>query len=171
MIAPDGPRYILKQPEKAFAITFPEWDARVEALVKFFTGDEAKVDAKIYKKTKSIVKNLTENYAALQAHYQAAYLGWCGNPCSKEAEKAYNDAKALICKKEFTLRELESDTLKIADKIRTGTKQPKTKKKMGGAKDNTPDLFSAQMPFPEEKIPIPEAFIDNIQELVSKLKV
>jgi len=93
---PDGPRYILKHPEKAFAITFPEWDVRVKTLVKRYSLSEGKAESKILKRTKSIVKNLTENYAALQAHYQAAYLGWCGNPSSKEAEKAYNDAKAKI---------------------------------------------------------------------------
>jgi hypothetical protein len=185
---PDGPRYILKYPEKAFAITFPDWDVRVNALVKFFSGAEAKTDSKIFRKAKSIVKNLTENYAALQAHYQAAYLGWCGNPCSKEAEKTYNDAKAMICKKEFALKKLESRTLELASQIKTQLKtKPKApvllkaaKKKEGkkrvreGAEEGLEywDWRSKQEDMlTEGRIPVPEAVFDNIQELVSKLKI
>jgi hypothetical protein len=180
---PDGPRYILKHPEKAFAITFPEWDVRVNALVKFYSGSEARVDSKILRKAKSIVRNLTENYAALQSHYQAAYLGWWGNPCSKEAEKDYNDAKATICEKEFALKELESRTLKIANQIKT---QLKTKPKpTRGMKKRTVPEKQAEERMPEralktgippaphtkERIPVPETVFENIQELVSKLKI
>lgn len=177
---PDGPRYILKHPEKAFAIHFPEWNGRVKALVNFFSGSKAQVDPKIFKKTKSIVKNLTENYAALQAHYQAAYLGWCGNPCSKEAEKAYNDAKALICEKEFAIRKLESITSKIAHEVKT--RLSKTKKKKGSTKKTKEKIAyrdsasSARgrfaMPPPtRERIPVSETVFGNIEELVSKLKI
>lgn len=163
---PDGPRYILKHPEKAFAIAFPEWDVRINALIKFYSGSEARVDAKILKETKSIVNNLTENYAALQAHYQAAYLGWWGNPCSKEAERAYNDAKAVICKKEFALRELENTTLKLVNKIEAKQEIPREKKGRIAKREKR-----AGPPFARERIPVPETVFQNIEELVSKLKI
>lgn len=169
---PDGPRFILKHPEKAFAIAFPDWDVRINALVKFYNGSEAKVDPKIIKRVKSIVENLTENYAALQAHYQAAYLGWCGNPCSKEAEKAYNDAREKICEKEFALRELESSTSKLANEIKTKlTEKPAAKMKKGSKRKQ---LEQAKMPpaqITKGRIPVPESTFDNIQELVAKLKI
>lgn len=173
---PDGPRYILKHPEKAFAITFPDWEVRVTALVKFYGGSEARVDPKVLKKTKSIVKNLTENYAALQSHYQAAYLGWCGNPCSKEAEKAYNEAKALICEKDFALKELENNTSKIADTIEKKLKErPKKGKPVKMAKRKAKKRakmeggggFYVHPPL----VPIPETMLEEIQEIVSKLKI
>jgi len=168
---PDGPRFILKHPEKAFAITFPDWDVRVNALVKFFTGSQAKVDPKILKKTKSIVKNLTENYAALQAHYQAAYLAWCGNPCSKEAEKARDDANKMIREKEFALKEVESKALKIADQIRTRQrKKPLPGKGIGGGRGEW-EKEIPRIPSRERRIPVPETEFENIQELVAKLKI
>src|SRR5512135_3318074 len=80
---PDGSsRFILKHPEKAFAITFPEWDAQIKNLVKFLSGDQVKTEAHILKKMQSIVPGLTEDYAAMQTQYCASYLAWCGNPCS-----------------------------------------------------------------------------------------
>jgi hypothetical protein len=168
----DGPRYILKHPEKAFAITFPDWDVRVKTLVKFYSGSEAKVDPVIFRRVKSIVENLTENYAALQSHYQAAYLGWWGNPCSKEAEKAYNDAKAMICEKEFALKELESKTLKIANQIKTQLRTKRiTKKKKAKARVRREAERIPYTPSAEGRIPVPETVFENIQELVSKLKI
>jgi hypothetical protein len=170
---PDGPRFILKHPEKAFAINFPEWDVRINALVKFYNGSEAKVDPKILKRVKSIVENLTENYAALQAHYQAAYLGWCGNPCSKETEKVYNDAKNKICEKEFALRELESSTSKLDNEIKTKLRK-KTKGKMKKGSAKRMQWEQAKMPpaqITKRRIPVPESTFDNIQELVAKLKI
>jgi hypothetical protein len=67
---PDGPRYILKKPENAFSIVASDWDVRLKALAKFYGNQELGIK----KKAESIVKDLTENYAALQAHYQQAYL-------------------------------------------------------------------------------------------------
>ena len=167
---PDGPRFILKHPEKAFAINFPEWDVRINALVKFYNAPEVKVDPKIVKRVKSIVENLTENYAALQAHYQAAYLGWCGNPCSKETEKAYNDAKEKICEKEFALRELESSTSKLHNEIKTKrAKKPAAKMAKGKMKWDRAKIPPA--PITKRRIPVPESTFDNIQELVAKLKI
>jgi hypothetical protein len=117
---------------------------------------------------------LTENYAILQSHYQAAYLGWWGNPCSKEAEKAYNDAKAMICEKEFALKELESKTLKIANQIKTQLRTKRiTKKKKAKAKARV-RREAERIPYTpsaEGRIPVPETVFENIQELVSKLKI
>jgi hypothetical protein len=103
---PDGPRYILKNPEKAFAIIAPDWEVRVKALTKFY----GEAEAGIKKKANSIVKDLTENYAELQAHYQQSYIAFATNPCSKQAETVFNDANAEIRKKEFSLKELEIKT-------------------------------------------------------------
>jgi hypothetical protein len=130
---PDGPRYILKNPEKAFAISFPDWNIRVRSLIRFFSISEANVGAEIFKRTEAMVKDLTENYAALQAHYQAAYLGWSGNPCSKIAEKKYNDVKAMICRKEFYLKVLESKTSELAKRIETDLGQEMQKQKQKNA--------------------------------------
>lgn len=168
---PDGPRFILKHPEKAFAINFPEWDVRINALVKFYNGPEAKVDPKVAKRVKSIVEGLTENYAALQAHYQAAYLGWCGNPCSKETEKAYNDAKDKICEKEFALRELESSTSKLHNEIKTKLAEKPAGKKKAEVGMRRYRAKKPPAPMTMRRIPVPESTIDNIQELVAKLKI
>ena len=116
----DGPRFILKKPETAFTIAFPEWDVKVKSLIDFYNSIEVTATPEVHKKTKSIVEKLTENYAALQAHYQAAYLGWWGNPCSKKAEKEYNDAKAIICQKEFTLNQLELTTRALYEQSKKG---------------------------------------------------
>ena len=120
-------------------------------------------------KTKSIVKNLTENYAVLQAHYQAAYLGWWGNPCSKEAEKAYNDAKALICEKELSLKKIELDTKKMLTEIKLKTKEKPSKKKekkgKKGAEITIQPILGDVYKF------VTEYDIDFIAELVSKLKI
>ncbi len=107
---PDGPRFILKKPERAFAIHFPDWELRIKNLLKIYSSLSFENDAAAAKKTQSIVKELTDNYAALQAHYMAAYLGWCGNPCSIEAEKRFIEEKAAIRSKEYALRELEKDS-------------------------------------------------------------
>jgi hypothetical protein len=168
---PDGPRYILKNPEKAFAIAFPDWDVRINALVKFFTGSEVKMDPKIFKRTKAIVKNLTENYANLQAHYQAAYLGWWGNPCSKEAEKAFNEATARICQKDFGIRKLESATSEIAKEIEAKRKRElertdKYESKWTKAKPRYKRRYTRKT-----RIPIPETAFEKIEALVSELKL
>jgi hypothetical protein len=184
---PDGPRYILKHPEKAFAIAFPEWNGKINFLVKFLSGTEARMDPEIHKRTKSIVEKLTENYAALQAHYQAAYLGWWGNPCNKDAEKAYNDARALICEKEFALKEIEPYTLKIAKKVKS--ELPKSVEKKAPAAKKAPAKkkgnVGREVPYPKRpsypkethegfgraRVFVPKADLDKIEELVSKLKV
>ena len=177
---PDGPRFILKHPEKAFAIAFPDWNVRIDSLVKFYSGSEVKLDPKVSKRTKSIVKDLTENYAALQAHYQAAYLGWWGNPCSKEAEKSYNDAKTIICEKEFALKDVESNTKKIVDSIKPELKaKPKAAKKSWKmpVRPNIEKRYRKKVTrprkgtLPDERFLISESVLKNIQEIVSKLKV
>jgi hypothetical protein len=174
---PDGPRYILRHPEKAFAITFPDWDSRFNFLIKFFSGAEARIEPKVFKKTKSMVKELTENYAALQAHYQAAYLGWWGNPCSKEAEKAYNDAKALICKKEFTFKELEINIRKIEAKTKIelkATRKPKTVAMREREPEKKEPLRPPRYMYRKvhrEKIFVPETDFDQIEKLITELKI
>ena len=141
------------------------------------------MDPEVHKKTKSIVEKLTENYAALQAHYQAAYLGWCGNPCSKEAEKAYQDAKALICEKEFALKEIELNTSRITEKVQAELpkKQKKPAKKVakkahamegsGAGKIRYRIKPSCPEEVHSERIFIPMADIDSLETLVSKLKI
>jgi hypothetical protein len=160
---PDGPRYFLKQPEKAFAITFPKWDARINALLKFYSENAAKVDSSISKETETIVKELTENYAALQAHYQAAYLGWCGNPCSKEAEKEYNAARKLISERDFTLRKIEKDTSEIAEKL-------DAVRKSGKLSGDGKEWRMRRIP-PVATTIDAKKYLENIQELVKQLKV
>lgn len=173
MNCPDGPRYILKHPEKAFAIAFPDWDVRVNALVKSFVGSEVKMDPKIFRKTKTIVKNLTENYANLQAHYQAAYLIWWGNPCSKKAEKAFNEARAGICQKEFALKKLESATSKILKKIETKrkTELERAEKQVTAVHYHRKPAYAKRAYARRTRIPIPDTVFENIQELVSELKI
>ncbi len=104
---PDGPRYFLRNPEKAFAINFSEWNVRISELLNLFSKWTLSGNQEISLKNKIIVKNLTERYAALQSHYQTAYLGWYANPCSKDAEQKFHEAKDLICTKELELTEIE----------------------------------------------------------------
>lgn len=112
---PDGrPRFILKKPEKAFSIHAADWEARMKALVKAFEKIQAEVDVEIGKKVKSWVKELTEGYANLQAHYQAAYLMFASNPCSKESEEECQKALKEIRQKTFMLNKLEAKTKKLS---------------------------------------------------------
>jgi hypothetical protein len=106
----DGPRYILKKPEKAFSIAAPNWDIRIKSLLTYYNTLENSLDIGLKKEIKTLISDLTENYAALQAHYQAVYLAYCMNPCSKEAEKSCLDAMSEIREKEYNLRELEIKT-------------------------------------------------------------
>lgn len=84
---PDGPRFILKEPERAFSIHASDWEVRVKALVKFFEKIQTDAEVGIKKRAKSVVKELTENYATLQAHYQAAYVMYASNPCDKKIRR------------------------------------------------------------------------------------
>jgi hypothetical protein len=161
---PDGPRYFLKQPEKAFAITFPKWDARINALVTAYGENAAKLGASISKDTETIVNDLTENYAAMQTHYQAAYLGWCGNPCSKEAEKEYNKTKNMILENDFTLRKIEKDTSEMAEKLKAAEKSGKLTLKETARK-------TGRVPPPEMTIAFAKTYLENIHKLVKQLKV
>jgi hypothetical protein len=116
---PDGPRFILKEPEKAFSIHAPDWEARVKTLEKCLEKIQIDVDVEIKKKAKSIVKELTENYATLQAHYQAAYLMYASNPCNKKSEEECQEAMKEIRDKTFILSELETKTRNISSSIAT----------------------------------------------------
>ena len=111
---PNGPRFLLKDPGKAFSIIVPNFDARMKTLIDFFTKATADVDVNFSKRATAIVKDLTENYALLQAHYQMAYMGLWTNPCSPDSTKAYTEAIAKICNKEFLLRELENKTMIVS---------------------------------------------------------
>lgn len=113
VLCADGPRYILKKPEKAFSIAAPKWDLRISGLTKYYTNIEASIETGIKKEIQTMIKDLSENFAALQAHYQAVYLTYCTNPCSREAEKNCLEAMAEIRDKEYRLRELEVKTEKL----------------------------------------------------------
>jgi len=89
----------------------------------------------------------------------------------------------MICQKEFALKELESTTLKLANyverqlKSKPALKSPKRKVRRAlreGAReipekgieyDKVPSAIS------EGKIAVPETVLQNIQDLVSKLKI
>lgn len=123
---PDGPRYILKKPEKAFAIAAPDWDVRIKALVKFLDNVQVDVDAGVKKEIKSLVKDLSEKYAKLQAHYQAAYLTFWSNPCNKDTEKACQEAMASIREKDYALAAMEIKIEQLSDQVDKEKKKGKT---------------------------------------------
>jgi hypothetical protein len=172
---PDGTiRLVLKNPEKAFAIAFPEWQGRIGAIVRFIGGTQGEANGSLSKRTESIVKELTEKYAALQAHYQNAYLGWCSNPCSIEAEKDYSDARKLILKKEMTLQEIEKNA-RIGAKM--AYEDPFISKKNGGQaryrmrkSDHDNESASEQDICYMEHI-TSMANLDKIEKLVRKLEI
>jgi hypothetical protein len=146
---PDGTsRFILKRPERAFAIAFPDWDAHINGLVKFLSGNEVKIGVHVLKKTQSLVSGLTENYAIMQAQYSAVYLGWCGNPCSMDAEKAWQSERKKILEKETVLRELVKKTSSL-----------KTTRKRGGI-----------LPIEGEKAELSNADLENISNLNSRFE-
>jgi len=131
----DGqPRFILKNPGTAFSLIAPNWEVRTKSMVKFFDKAQAELDIGLRNQAKSIVDNLTNNYATLQAHYQAAYLAFASNPCNMESEKAYHEANSYIMKKEFVLRKLEVETRTLSQlekdarlyEKRLSTAKPKT---------------------------------------------
>lgn len=109
----DAPRFILRKPEKAFSIVASDWNARIKALIKAFQKFEANLEVEVAKRVKAIVENLGRNYAELQAHYQAAYLQFAGNPCDKKANEALARANEEIRRMEFKLREIEFKTEKF----------------------------------------------------------
>lgn len=112
---PNGPRYILKKPDKAFSLVAPDWKLRTKSMVNFFNKAQGQLEIELANRTKSIVKNLTDNFAALQAHYQAAYIAFTCNPCSEKFEKAFIEANSEIREKEYILREVEVETRKFSE--------------------------------------------------------
>ncbi len=183
---PDGPRCFLNNPEQVFAIHFSEWKVRVTELLNLFSRINLSGNQDITVKTGTIVKNLTERYAALQSHYQTAYLGWYANPCSKDAEQKFHEAKDLICAKELELAEIE----KISGLTGTGNRVRFRRFDASGhirenksgrvRKNNSRNEPSAEQNF-EERVRERTAYsvnneltierLDKIQELVSKLRV
>ncbi len=190
---PDGPRYILKKPEKAFAIEAPEWNIRLKPILKFLGKAEADSDTEIKKEIKSLVTDLTEEYAAIQAHYKAAYVGWCTNPCNKEAEKNFQKALEDIREKDFSLREIEVKTEKLSKQLEIRSKiiehlpEPRTMYRRIPSEQTGQQRISAgksplrmrratalrerQIPILiESYIPI-EASLKELEEAVSRLKI
>lgn len=162
---PDGkPRFILRKPEKAFAIAFPRWDFRIDSLVKLFNKVEAKLDPQVVKQTKSIVDRLTENYATIQAQYQIAYLAWCGNPCSIDAEVAFNKERQKILQKEATLRKLEIETKKLA--IKESESDLRSKVAAKRSKERKPTIIPK-----EKKYEISNEALEAIKKIVADLKL
>lgn len=107
---PDGPRFILRRPERAFFIIASDWDVRIKAIAKALESIEPSLE--IDKKFTSIAENLGKNFSGLQAHYQAAYLNFATNPCAKEAADFLENANEEIRRKEYNLREIEIKTEK-----------------------------------------------------------
>ena len=105
----DGPRFILRKPEKAFSIVAVEWDVRIKAVSEAFAGAKASTNLETAKRLRSIVESLDKNYAELQAHYHAVYLNYCANPCDKEAFESLSKANSEIRRNEFKLRLLENN--------------------------------------------------------------
>jgi hypothetical protein len=104
----DGnPRYILKDPAKAFAIQAPDWQARIGALAKFFNQVTARVSVDVAHEYRSLVDDLDNNYADIRTHYLAAYAQFCTNPCDKVESEKLDKANEEIRQREFKLRELE----------------------------------------------------------------
>jgi len=120
---PDGPRYILKNPKKAFSIEVADWNARIKTIVKAFQVAKVNFELEIAKKFKSLVENLNQNYADLQSHYLAAYIHFAGDPCSEKANKALAKANEEIRQYEFKLREIEIMTEKSMKSIKPAMKQ------------------------------------------------
>jgi hypothetical protein len=93
----------------------------------------------------------------------------------QRSRKAYNDAKALICEKEFALKKLEYETSEIARIVKEKHKARKRKEKSKISPEETKrKLFVARKaPFSGllSGIPISETILDDIQEIVSKLKI
>ncbi len=106
----DGPRFILRNPEKAFLIAAPYWDTRIKSVIDIIKSSSGTIDAEVSKKFQVIAKDLGKNYAELQSHYQAAYLQFVAAPCSKEANASLAAANEEIRKHEFQLREIEIRT-------------------------------------------------------------
>jgi hypothetical protein len=178
---PDGPRYFLANPEKAFSIHFSEWDIRMSQLLNVLSRVSFSGNQNISVRTGTIVKDLTERYAALQSHYQAAYLGWYGNPCSKDAEHRYHEAKDLICAKELELTKIEKTIGLTGTRNRfmfrkikphnngVDRKYPRKKTREPEEQEFKESLdkeasYSLEDGFVKERI-------DKIQELVSRLKI
>jgi hypothetical protein len=184
---PDGPRFFLKNPEQVFAIHFSEWGVRVSELINLFSRSNLAGTQDITVKTSTIVKNLTERYAALQSHYQTAYLGWYANPCSKDAEKKFHEAKDLICAKWLDLAEIEkvsgltgTGTGVMFRKLEASDYIPKMKEEKVREKKGRRNPPSEEQKF-KERLGERTAYsldnelsnerLDKIQELISKLKI
>jgi hypothetical protein len=112
---PDGkPRFILKDPAKAFSILAPDWAVRVGALIKFWDKISANLDADVAKHYESLVDGLDNNYADIRTHYLAAYAQFCTNPCDTDASARLEKANEEIRQREFKLRELEAKMEQLA---------------------------------------------------------
>lgn len=112
---PDGPRFILRNPEGAFSVAFADWDARIKAVIGAFQAVEARLEIGAAKKFKSLVQNLGKNYAMVQAHYQAAYLQYAANPCSKESNQVLAAANQEIRGLSTELKEIEITTEEVME--------------------------------------------------------
>lgn len=109
---PDGPRFILRKPEKAFRTITPDWSTRIRAVVRTLKLAEVNFDVETAKRFSSVAETLGRNYAELQMHYQNAYLHFVASPCSKDASEALGKANKEIRRLEFRLREIEIKTEK-----------------------------------------------------------
>jgi hypothetical protein len=116
----DGPRFILRKPERAFGIMVTDWDARIKAIIKAFEAVGANMDLEVRKRIRSLAQNLGRNYAELQSHYQAAYLSFVAQPCSEQANDALTRANDEIRRLEFKLREIEIETERVITLAKQG---------------------------------------------------
>jgi len=165
----DGPRYILKKPQKAFSIIAPNWDFRIKSLLTFYTNMEQSVDVGLKREIQTLIKDLSENYAALQAHYQAVYIAYCANPCSKEAEKTCQDAMAEIRDKEYRLRELEVKSEKLDTLLINPQSGGLSTKKMRKTSEDAERGLKSILANTKGEIDVSEA-IKEIKRIISKLR-
>jgi adenine-specific DNA methylase len=154
----DGTRFILKEPEKAFSIIAPDWNVRIGAITKALK--ETEVNLEVKKKVKAIVEDLDKHYAELQAHYQAAYIQFSTNPCSKESNKALEKANEEIRTMEFKLREIELQTEKFLQSLASRPPTPPKLKRMKVLK----------APMKMLKVPILMKDIEELDKRVSEFR-
>lgn len=111
---PDGPRFILKKPSKAFAAQAPTLGVRVTASLGSLLHLQPKLDIDVQRKMQAVAGKFDEAYAKLQADYLAAYVAYATSPCDLEARKHLEDANAAIRRSEETLGKLEKAISELA---------------------------------------------------------
>jgi len=110
---PDGPKLVLKKPEKAFSVVAPDWEVRIKAIAEAFGKAQVDLGAELKKKFKTISDSIGERYVELQMHYLAAYLEFATNPCGRQANRNLTKANRDIRAMELRLRWIEVETERL----------------------------------------------------------